>query len=270
MRRVLFSDLDGTLLDLKSYSFARTLKSVGALKSQGIPIVFCSSKSRVEQEFYRDSMEVKDPFIVENGSAIFIPRGYFSQKIPYNTYVIDDYEVIALGKPVGFIRDVISKARESMGLSLLCYFDLPAEEVSMYTGLDLRSSRRAMEREFSETILKGRVTEGFNDYLKKNGLRNIPGSKFQTVVSDKADKGKAVDILISLYEKEWGGIISYGAGDSINDFEMLQSVHDPYLVQRPTGLWADLEDDTIKKVNGIGPSGWNKVAQIILEAPAHG
>lgn len=266
MRRVLFSDLDGTLLDLKSYSYAQTTSSVKALKSKGIPLVFCSSKSREEQEFYRSSLGVTDPFIVENGSAIFIPKGYFIQKIPYNTYVIDNYEVIALGKPVGFIRDVIQKARQELKLSILCYFDLPAEEVSMYTGLDLRSCRRAMQREFSETILKGKATDAFNNWLGGYELRNIPGSKFQTIVSDKADKGKAVDILLSLYQNEWGEVMSYGAGDSMNDFEMLQSVHDPYLVQRPTGVWADLEDDTIKKVQGIGPSGWNKVAEIILSA----
>lgn len=264
MRRVLFSDLDGTLLDLKSYSFAQTAHSVDALKANGIPIVFCSSKSRVEQEFYRDSLRVTDPFIVENGSAIFIPKGYFSQPIPFNTYIIDDYEVITLGKPVGVIRDVIAEARKAFKLSFLCYFDLPAEEVSMYTGLDLKSSRRAMQREFSETILKGRISETFIAWLNQHELRCIPGSKFHTIVSDKADKGKAVDVLLALYQNEWGEVMSYGAGDSINDFEMLQSVHDPYLVQRPTGIWADLEDESIKKISGIGPTGWNKVAEIIL------
>jgi len=159
---------------------------------------------------------------------------------------------------------VIQKARTALGLSFHCYFDLPAEEVSMYTGLDLKSSRRAMQREFSETILKGNITEAFLAWLNQFGLRSIPGSKFHTIVSDKADKGKAVEVLLSLYQNEWEDVMSYGAGDSINDFEMLQSVHDPYLVQRPTGIWADLDDDTIKKIQGIGPNGWNKVAEIIL------
>lgn len=264
MRKILFSDLGGTLLDFESYSCAKTSRAVQALKSQGVSIVFCSSKSRAEQEFYRSSLEVTDPFIVENGSAVFIPKGYFKQKIPFNSYITEHYEVIVLGKPVGFIREVIEKARQELSLPLLCYFDLPVEEVSMYTGLALKSCRRAMQREFSETILKGRATDAFNGLLAQHELRNIPGSKFQTIVSDQADKGKAVDILLSLYQNEWGEVMSYGVGDSMNDFEMLQSVHDPYLVQQPSGVWADLDNESIKKVNGVGPSGWNKVAEIIL------
>ena len=41
MRKVLLSDLDGTLLDLKSYSFAQSEASVNELKEEGVPIVFC-------------------------------------------------------------------------------------------------------------------------------------------------------------------------------------------------------------------------------------
>ena len=266
MKKVLLSDLDGTLLDLKSYSFAQSEASVKALKQKGIPIVFCSSKSRVEQEHYREALEISDPFIVENGSAIFIPKGYFSKPIPFNTYQTEHYEVIALGKPVSYIREVIHEARTYLSLSFLCYFDISAEEVSMHTGLDLKSSRRAMQREFSETILKGKVNEPFLNFLAQNGLRNIPGSKFQTIISDKADKGKAVDILLALYENEWGEVKSYGVGDSVNDFEMLQNVDDPYLVQRPGSLWAELDDENIKNVQGVGPEGWNRVSQIMLDS----
>ncbi|NVK82799.1 MAG: mannosyl-3-phosphoglycerate phosphatase, partial [Cytophagia bacterium] len=165
-----------------------------------------------------------------------------------------------------YIRDVIRQTRNFLGLSFVCYFDLCAEEVSMYTGLDLKSSRRAMEREFSETILRGSINQSFLDFLEKKNLRNIPGSKFQTIISNKADKGKAVDVLLSLYQNEWGEVKSYGVGDSINDFEMLQTVDDPYLVQRPGNQWADLNDVAIKNIHGIGPEGWNKVSRIMLES----
>lgn len=266
MKKVLLSDLDGTLLDLKSYSFAKSIDAVNNLKRNDIPVVFCSSKSREEQEYYGEALGLKDPFIVENGSAIFIPKGYFSKKIPFNTYQIDDYEVISLGKSVSYIREVIHEARTYLGLSFVCYFDLCAEEVSMHTGLDLKASRRAMKREFSETILRGRVNKGFLDFLEYKGLRSIPGSKFQTIISLNADKGNAVDVLLSLYENEWGDVKSYGVGDSVNDFEMLQTVDDPYLVQRPGEFWADLQDVAIKNVQGVGPVGWKKVSQIMLEA----
>lgn len=266
MKKVLFTDLDGTLLDLRSYSYSKSESSLKSLKDQGVPVVFCSSKSRAEQEYYRQILEVNDPFIVENGSAIFIPKGYFKKEVPFNTYVTDDYEVIQLGESVTNIRQTIKELREDLLLDFVCYFDIPPEEVSLYTSLNLNEAKRAMKREFSETILRGAINEKFLRRLKRRGLMSIPGSKFNTVISKQADKGKAIEILQSLYKNESQDLFTFGVGDSGNDLEMFKVVDDPYIVQRPSGEWYDLKDDTVKKASGVGPEGWNKVVEIILNA----
>lgn len=266
MKKVLFSDLDGTLLDLNSYSFNKSIDAVKSVQNAKIPIVFCSSKTRMEQEFYRKKFGVKHPFIVENGSAIFIPRAYFKSKIPFNTYLTEDYEVIQLGDPVSQIRHEIQKLRGELDLDFQCYFDLPPEEVSLFTALNLSEAKRAMLREFSETILNGRVNDSFLRRLKRRGFSSIPGSKFHTIVSKNADKGKAIQILLDIYQREWGEVESIGVGDSQNDLEMFKAVNDPYIVQRPDGQWTDLKDDSIKKVSGVGPEGWALAAEIILSA----
>lgn len=265
MKKVVFTDLDGTLLDLKTYSFIQSINAIELLKSTGIPVIFCSSKTRYEQEFYRESLEIRDPFIVENGSAIFIPRGYFKKSHSFNSYMIDRYEVIPLGKSVDRIRRTLAEKREKYKLKFSCYSDLEPEEVSTITGLDLKSSRRAMTRDFSETILRGHLSDACYQELEKEGLVSIPGSKYETVIGSSTDKGKAVEILISLYANEYGQIQSYGIGDSKNDEAMLEVVDEPYLVQRPSGEWAPLEKTIARGVIGVGPLGWNKVAKMIMK-----
>lgn len=264
-KKLVYTDLDGTLLDLKSYSFMQSIGAIEKLKSAGVPVIFCSSKTRKEQEFYRESLDLNTPFIVENGSAIYIPKGYFSQPIPYNTYQTKDYEVICLGKSVSKIRQLLLKRRQEFNLAFDIYEDLPAEEVSMITGLDMTSARRAMQRDFSETILRGETSQQLYQSLEDEGLQSIPGSKFETVMSKEADKGKAVTILTELYKAEYGTVESYGIGDSQNDAEMLASVEKAFLVQRPNGEWADVENAFVKVVNGIGPKGWVKVVEQILK-----
>lgn len=264
MKKILFTDLDGTLLDLKSYSFLQSVNAIEQLKSDGMPIIFCSAKTRKEQEFYRESLDIKDPFIVENGSAIYIPRNYFNFKINFNSYITNEYEVIPLGQSVKGIRESIQRSREKLRLDFSVFSDLPAEDVSMLTGLNMKSARRAMARDYSETILKGRTSQTFYKRLSKHGLKSIPDSKFETVVSAQANKGRAVEILTSLYKREFGQISTFGVGDSVNDEEMLNAVDEPYLVQRHNGEWAPVENDRIRNVVGVGPLGWNKVAQMIL------
>jgi mannosyl-3-phosphoglycerate synthase len=76
-KKVVFTDLDGSLLHPLTYSYTQALDALRLLQEREIPIIFCSAKTRAEQEVYREELGVKAPFIVENGGAIFIPRDYF-------------------------------------------------------------------------------------------------------------------------------------------------------------------------------------------------
>ena len=90
MKQLIFTDLDGTLLDEK-YRYEVSRPAVQWLKSLNFPVIFCSSKTFAEQEFYRTALDISAPFIVENGNAVFIPQNYFTvpvkaQREQYNLY----------------------------------------------------------------------------------------------------------------------------------------------------------------------------------------
>jgi mannosyl-3-phosphoglycerate phosphatase len=74
MKRIIFTDLDGTLLHPKSYSFQEAMPALDLIRAQGIPLVLCSSKTRAELEIYRARLDNGDPFIIENGGALYVPR----------------------------------------------------------------------------------------------------------------------------------------------------------------------------------------------------
>ena len=76
-RVVIFSDLDGTLLDHQTYSSDPADRAIARLIAEEVPLVLCSSKTRAEIEAIRSRLGVGHPFIVENGGALFIPAGYF-------------------------------------------------------------------------------------------------------------------------------------------------------------------------------------------------
>jgi len=75
---IIFTDLDGTLLDNSSYSFEAALPALQLIKEKNIPLIICSSKTRKEIEHYRKKLYNLHPFISENGGGIFIPKGYFN------------------------------------------------------------------------------------------------------------------------------------------------------------------------------------------------
>ena len=79
---VVFTDLDGTLLDHSTYSFAEAQPALALLKSKNVPLIFCTSKTRSEVEYWRGLLGNNHPFIVENGGAAFVPENYFNFPIP--------------------------------------------------------------------------------------------------------------------------------------------------------------------------------------------
>ncbi len=274
MKTVVFTDLDGTLLDFQNYSYQTAEPSVHQLGQQEIPVVFCSSKTKAEQEYYRSALKNADPFIVENGSAVFIPSGYFSFSVAdqlsaqYNVVAEDDFEVVILGETVATVRQGIEQGREEANIHLFGYADLSLKEIQEITHLEEDFAQRAATRNFSETLLKGdksgETFRRFQDLLYSKGLSCVSGGKFHTVMGQGSDKGKAVDVLTQLFTQEFGEVHTIGLGDSANDLPLLQVVDTGYLVQKPDETWLTTDNENIKKVAGVGPEGWVKVAQSLI------
>ncbi len=254
MRKVIFSDLDGTLLDHDTYSYAEAEEALALVRKKGVPLVFCTSKTRAEIEPYRDELNLCHPFISENGGGIFIPEGTFSFEFNF-TRMVDKYRVIELGTRYEVLRRAIEDFRRQ-GLGVKGFGDMTAEELAREAGLPVIQARLAKKREYDEAfrLLKGDLNE-LVSLIRAKGLNQTRGGRYWHLMGAN-DKGKAVKILSGLYEKELGGVVTIGVGDSENDFPMLDSVSRPYLVMRKDGTYAA---DAYIEAGGVGPNGWNLV-----------
>ncbi len=248
---IIFTDLDGTLLD-ENYSFDYAKPTIEKLKKHKIPIVFCSAKTKAEQEIFREKMGIHDPFIVEDGSAIYIPEGYFKRRCgePRN-----NYEVIVLGVGYDEIIKEIGKLRKMYRIE--SYHFMSVEDVAKITGLSLELAKLAKMREFSETVVF--AEEKAIEELKKK-FNVVVGGRFIHVYGKDADKGKAVRILTDLYRERYGDVITIGIGNSYTDEPMLRAVDIPALVKNPD-CWANVNIKNLYKADGIATVGWVEVVE---------
>ncbi len=251
MRIVLFTDLDGTLLNDR-YEFEEALEVIEELKRKEIPIIFCSAKTKAEQEYYRKKMGIDDPFIVEDGSAVYIPKGYFGLSVGVER---GDYEVIELGVERGEIIRVIERLRKRYRVE--SFYFMSDEEVARVTGLSLEMARLARDREYSETIVY--AEEGALEELKRYFNVKI-GGRFYHVYGRGADKGKAVRVLKDLFGRKFGEVFTVGIGNSYTDEPMLREVDLPAVVKNPDS-WPELNIKNLYKAKGIATSGWVEVVR---------
>jgi mannosyl-3-phosphoglycerate phosphatase family protein len=266
-RLIVFTDLDGSLLDLDTYSPEPAQEAVRRLTAAGIPLVFCSSKTRAEQEYYQQHLGIRDPMIVENGAAIFIPEGYFKHIEPNRPFV-GGYWVMGSGAPVSFIREQLSAVRMKLRLDFCGYGELSTDELCRLTGLDVDAAIRAQLRQYSETIvgtLTPQETFLLERELRARGLSGKRGSRFYTVTSLGIDKGGAVIRLTAVYREQLGEIRTIGIGDSLNDLPMLAAVDQAFLLQRRGGDWEATDEPGISRVRGTGPAAWSAIVNSLLD-----
>jgi mannosyl-3-phosphoglycerate phosphatase len=266
MKQIIFTDLDGTLLDSETYSYEKSLAAINRLKENGIPIIFCSAKTRAEQEIYRRELGLFHPFIVENGGAIFIPRAYFPFPFDYHK-VVDELLAIELGIPYGKTRELLHKIKKENDFRFRGFGDMSAAEVAEETGLNIEFAKLAKQREYAETVViaseakQSHITPEeiarFLEKIREAGLNWAYGGRLYHIMGGD-DKGKAVEILSDLYRKMWGEIKTIGLGDSLNDLPMLSLVDIPILVQKRDYSWEDINLPRLRKIQGVGPEGWSR------------
>ena len=75
---LIFTDLDGTLLDHYTYLWEDAIPALEKLFLFDIPVILCTSKTKDESVYFRGQIGLDHPFIVENGAAIYSPLGYFA------------------------------------------------------------------------------------------------------------------------------------------------------------------------------------------------
>jgi mannosyl-3-phosphoglycerate synthase len=258
-KKVIFTDLDGTLLHPLTNSYTQSLEALRLLQEKGVPIIFCSAKTRSEQQVYRDELGIKDPFIVENGGAIFIPNDYFRLPFTYDK-VIKDYLIIELGLPYQEIRKRLKRLQKEGVDQIIGFGDMSVEEVARETALNLRLAEFTKQREYSEMIKIEGAKKDIDLVLGKirdiEFSYNLSGKLYEITAGN--NKGKAVQILTALFKLNFGGTVTAGIGDDESDVAMLAATDQPILVQGPDNRWRKVKVRDIKRVKGVGPEGWSR------------
>jgi len=240
MKLMVVSDLDGTLLDHSDYSFDLVLPVLDRMDEAGIPLVVNTSKTRAEWLAIRGELGNFDPYIVENGSAIY-----------------DGEKVETFGVSRAEILDVLKSLRGRFKFK--GYSDVGVSEIMQWTGLGRQSAERSADRHFSEPLVwqdSPEKEDEFCDLIKERGLSTLRGGRFLHVLG-QTDKSKP----LQYFRKEKVAIIALG--DRPNDLAMLKAADIGVIIKAPGDYVLEAKDMLLSKE--IGPRGWAEMMTQILD-----
>jgi mannosyl-3-phosphoglycerate phosphatase len=271
-KKIIITDLDGTMIN-DNYDFSKLKNIIKKIKSKKIPICFCTSKSYEELKILNKKINNKDPFILENGAGIFIPKNYFSFKINkknlqgFNYRKIKrtkEYDIIELNVTHKETLKVMKKIQKKLDFEVKIYSELSAREINKITNLPSKIAELSRIKSYADGFFVKNLNDKKEDQIKnlakKYGFNARAGGRF-IGLNKGGDKGTSTKILLYLFEKEYYKIKSFGLGDSENDFAMLKEVDKPILIKRKG---KDIRKKAIKKINKIefindfAPSAWEK------------
>lgn len=264
MKMIIFTDLDGTLLNHHDYAFSDAAPALDRIKQSRTPLIIVTSKTRREVEPLRDAIGMNEPFIVENGGGLFFPAGYRDLHIK-NTLQTNDYDLISLGLPYARVRRVFETIRSRFGAR--GFGDMSVREIAEFTGLSEEQAARAKDREFTEPFMlgPGQNSEALAALAEQSGMAVTKGGRFYHLIGKDQDKGRAVCRVREIFQQhETGKILTVGLGDSENDRSFLEQVDIPILIPHPVHGYLDMDRPGLLRAEMPGSRGWNAVMEGLL------
>lgn len=248
---IVFTDLDGTLLDHHSYDYTPALPTVRRLHALNVPLILASSKTAAEMVQLRAELELTEwPMICENGSGL-VPAGAATASDA------TDYHRL---------RAALDNVPNQLRAHFTGFADMGPATIADVTGLTEASAQCAADRQFSEPGLWSGTEAELDDFLAalgRNGISARRGGRFLTLSfgANKADQMERIATAL-------GRQTIVALGDAPNDVEMLIAADYAIVLPSAQGHPVHMPRDRTKAVIihavNPGPAGWHDALSRLL------
>ena len=256
---LIFTDLDGTLLNRDTFKFDGIKTFLNELITKNIIIIPNSSKTEEEIIEFNNEANFKFPFISENGSIIH-NLNFLSDEFP---------DKIILAKNIHEIQNIFDKnIDQDLKSKCKVISTLTTSEQIQIFGLPENKLKNVFKR--TCTIPIKFVGNNKEKLLLKNMLLEI-GLDFKDGgrvlnLGDRINKADAMKkIIIMLEHKFKSKPKTIAVGDNHNDLEMLKNSDIPCLVKNDKFINKDVQIENLIISKQTAPEGWVEIVKLALE-----
>ena len=251
------TDLDGTLMD-DNYDISPATKTLKTLAELDIPVIPCTSKTAAEVRYFRKENGLFDPFIVENGAAVY---GFEENKS-------SEWELI-LGVSYQELRIILMKISTIINYKLIPLNDLNINKIFELTGLNDEQIDRALDRQWSVPFLNppDEIFDKIKLICESYNVHVFKGNRMSHLLSNKSHKGEAVNKLkLHLQNKD---VKIIALGDSQNDLPLLQYADISIVIPGRNGpnkyLQNGIDKGLFRLANAPHAEGWSNSIEAIIK-----
>ena len=267
-KTLVFTDLDGTLLDHYTYQTVDAEETIAILTFHNIPIIPNSSKTFPEIMLIRQQLHLDTPFIIENGAAIYIPLNHFIER-PQNVKFEQDFWVKSFCQEKEHWIALLAKHATSFREYYQGFSEMDVAQLAELTGLSLENAAMAKQRQYGEPVNwlgNEAQKQAFIELMQSLGANVLQGGRFLHI-SGHCDKGKAQHWLAQEYQLQMPTqeVKTIALGDGQNDAAMLEQASIAIQIKSPVHDFPELKrKEGIVQSSQYGPAGWAECLQETL------
>ena len=256
---LIFSDLDGTLLNRDTFCFDEIKNYILYLISNDISLIPNSSKTKEEINEFNKKLGEDLPYIVENGAAIF-DLHLINSNFP---------EEIVLSREIEEILTIFNeKIPKNLVSKLKFLHNLDLSDQMKILGLSKEKIRNALKRKYSIPLLfNGNISEKreIKNLVKSAGLTLQEGGRVINLC-DNVSKSTAMKKVVKLFNKISNDkLTTIAVGDNFNDLEMLKNSDIPCLVFNDKFTLETININNCLVSKKSAPEGWEEIVKLALD-----
>ena len=260
---LIFTDLDGSLLDHNNFEFREIQNFILKCIKNGIKIIPNTSKTKIEIQVFIDQLGQNLPFIVENGAAIH------NLNLIHSKIKINDNSLVFSRS----LSEILKQFKKNipMDFQKRCMFlkDMTSTEQMKILGLNKKYLPFALNRDYSMPLVfdgSKEIVNEFTRHLKRIGMKLHEGGRVYNICDD-CSKGKAMTTLIEMLKNELKcKTHTIVVGDSPNDISMLNVCDQPCVIPLPNRKnLSFLKDQKLIRATQTAPKGWEEVVRASLK-----
>jgi mannosyl-3-phosphoglycerate phosphatase len=255
---IVFTDLDGTLLDHDDYSWAAAKDALSRLFKNKIPLIAVSSKTLAELKAINAQSNLFTGLIGENGGVVDIAGQHRD-----------------LGPTAELIDRIRAEIADRVAIPVAGFRTSSAEKIAHETGLPIEDAKRAGDRHCSDPLIwhpEEKDLRIARQIAEENGIRLVRGGRFHTLCGE-TDKGAAMQAALEILQEtgalpdDRSSITIVALGDSPNDTAMLAAADIAVQIPPKHGSAPVLNLGTrpVRVADAPGPEGWNAMVNSILD-----
>jgi predicted mannosyl-3-phosphoglycerate phosphatase (HAD superfamily) len=200
---VVFVEADSVVLPATRQDCETALDAFADLARDNIAMVLCSGATRSQLDSLASALDIWHPFICEDGSAVFVPQGYFGADVP-GARRRGSWEVVEFARAHRAVIETVADTAARLGIEIVAASGMAPAAAAVAFGWPTAVARRAVKRQYGE-VFRLRHPDPFARARLVRRLRREPlrctRRGFDNYVVPDTGGADAVALLLALFDR---------------------------------------------------------------------